>query len=237
MTRTKKQVITRFMKMNLIISTLFALLSFGCSSEPSEATHSKTTIGKTESATQPIENEKTIAAEEIKKAIVAQQTSAKATASAKPIVSKPTLSDEKTKAQIINKEAKKVIAKPKTKPEPKPKPKPIVQKPKLKPVVKPKLFFPDTLHNYGFIDEGDTIRHTFRFINDGDTPLEIMDVQVSCGCTIPVYSLEAIQPGRLSKIDITFLSSGKIGPQLATIDVITNASNPKQTLYLKGVIR
>ena len=99
------------------------------------------------------------------------------------------------------------------------------------------LFFPDTLFNFGFIDEGDTIDHTFRFLNNGTAPLEILDVKVSCGCTVPVFPLEAIQPGRLSKIDVTFLSKGKIGSQLATIDVLTNAENSSQTLYLKGVVR
>ncbi len=111
--------------------------------------------------------------------------------------------------------------------------------PKAKPpvVVKPKLFFPDTLFNFGFIDEGDTISHTFRFLNDGQQALEILDVQVSCGCMIPLYPLESIGPGRLGKIDVTFLSTGKIGSQVATIDVLTNAENPKQKLYLKGVVR
>ena len=105
------------------------------------------------------------------------------------------------------------------------------------PAEKAILFFPDTLFNFGFINEGDTIDHTFRFLNNGTAPLEILDVKVSCGCTVPVFPLEAVQPGRLSKIDVTFLSKGKIGSQLATIDVLTNAENSSQTLYLKGVVR
>jgi hypothetical protein len=117
--------------------------------------------------------------------------------------------------------------------------KPVIKNPPpiKKMEAKPIIFFPDTLHNYGFIDEGDTIRHSFRFLNDGTVPLEILDVQVSCGCTIPVYPLTNIEPGRLSKIDITFLSSGKLGPQEATIDILSNASKPIRRLYLKGVIR
>lgn len=110
-------------------------------------------------------------------------------------------------------------------------------KPPPPPIEKAKIFFPDTLHDFGFINEGDTITHSFRFINDGKAPLEILDVQVSCGCTVPLYSLAEILPGRLSKIDVTYLSKGKIGSQIATIDVLTNAENPSQTLYLKGVIR
>ena len=99
------------------------------------------------------------------------------------------------------------------------------------------IFFPDTLFDFGFINEGDTIAHTFRFLNNGKAPLEILDVQVSCGCTVPVFPLEAVQPGRLNKIEVTFLSKGKMGSQLATIDILTNAENARETLYLKGVVR
>lgn len=143
--------------------------------------------------------------------------------------------EEKTTSPAPKKKIeKKVTAKKEpvktTKPKAKPKPKP-------KPVEKPKVIFPQTEHNFGFINEGDTVRHTFRFLNDGKSPLEILDVQVSCGCTVPVYPLEPILPGRLGKIDITFLSKGKVGSQRATIDVETNAENPLQTLTLTGVIR
>lgn len=119
----------------------------------------------------------------------------------------------------------------------KPKATPITSSPKVKEQQYPIVFFPDTIHDFGFINEGDTIRHTFRFLNKGQSPLEITDVQVSCGCTVPIYSLEPILPGRMSTIDITYLSTGKVGRQQAIIDVHTNAQKSVQKLYLKGVVR
>lgn len=153
------------------------------------------------------------------------QQASKEVISEKKVESKPTNNTTSDKPK-----AKKETPKKKEVKKPAPKPAP-------KPVEKPKIIFPQTEHNFGFINEGDTVRHTFRFLNDGPSPVEILDVQVSCGCTVPVYPLEPILPGRLGKIDVTFLSKGKIGSQLATIDVTTNAEKPEQTLILTGVIR
>jgi hypothetical protein len=112
-----------------------------------------------------------------------------------------------------------------------------VPKPKPKPIAKANIYFPDTLFNFGFINEGDSISYSFKFLNTGDGQLEIMDVQVTCGCTIPTYPLEPILPGRIGKVDVTYNSHGKFGKQLARIDILTNADPELTSLYLKGVVR
>lgn len=39
--------------------------------------------------------------------------------------------------------------------------------------------------DFGDINQGDKVEHTFVFTNNGDTPLVISNVAVTCGCTAP----------------------------------------------------
>ena len=233
------------MKMNLLL-LICSILTFACTPEVKPVDNAVPIIETTQQqgvVSDPLKEEKEIetpTGKKTKKVVVV--------AEAKPIkvpvtsdasgnneskILKPTpiqtqkpepQSDKEAKSEIKN--TSQPVA---PKPEKKVTPMPIASN--------PVLFFVDTLHDYGFINEGDTIKHSFKFINRGDAPLEILDVQVSCGCMLPSYSFLDIEPGRLGKIDVTFLSKGKLGPQVATIDLLTNAKNPRQTLYLKGVIR
>ena len=219
------------MKMN-IISLICLLWITGCT--PDTKTSS---VESSDEITEVAPSRKTVAKEIKSEKVIVQES--------KPTDSKPEAIKSEPKVDVVDKEKeektpvvsepKKEIKKPAVKPDVAKKK--VVPPPPPPPPSKPEIFFPDTLFNYGFINEGDTIKHSFRFINDGKVDLEILDVQVSCGCTVPKWSLEPIGPGRLSKIEVTFLSKGKIGSQLATIDVLTNAKNPRQTLYLKGVVR
>ena len=220
--------------MNFIIILNFLLLSLACTSEKNNDPPTTAAVSTIESSSkQAPEIKKSIKPEKAAKKVVVEDSQNTVQPKAdKPKVDKPEA--EATVNQAVTKKKAKVEVK-KTKSNPvEPKPKKQIPPP---PVEKPKIYFPDTLYNYGFIDESDTVVHTFRFINDGKEDLDILDVQVSCGCMIPKYPLTAIKPGRMGKIEVTFLSAGKIGSQLATIDVLTNARNPRQTLYLKGVVR
>lgn len=100
-----------------------------------------------------------------------------------------------------------------------------------------KMTFTSTNIDFGFIDEGDTIIRKFEFNNEGDAPLRIRKVEVSCGCTIPVYPFTDIAPGENGHIEVNYNSIGKIGRQNVYIEVHTNAGSNPQKLHLKGVVR
>ncbi len=44
--------------------------------------------------------------------------------------------------------------------------------------------FDNPEHDFGTLTEGDTVSHVFSFTNTGTDPLEILAVNVSCGCTV-----------------------------------------------------
>jgi len=76
----------------------------------------------------------------------------------------------------------------------------------------------------------------FFFENTGDEPLIISEVNVSCGCTKPTFPKEPIAPGKKSKIQVTFDTKGKMGYQDRTLEIVSNASNPKERIRFKGVV-
>ena len=48
-----------------------------------------------------------------------------------------------------------------------------------------KIEFPQKSFNFGDLQEGEIVTHTFRFKNTGTKSLVILNVEASCGCTAP----------------------------------------------------
>jgi Protein of unknown function (DUF1573) len=78
------------------------------------------------------------------------------------------------------------------------------------------------VHDFGQITEGDTIEHTYTFINKGEMPLVINNITASCGCTTPEWPRDPIAPGETSAVKVRFNSRGKVGQQRKTITVYAN---------------
>jgi hypothetical protein len=53
----------------------------------------------------------------------------------------------------------------------------------------PQITFSESLHDFGDIERGARLSHTFEFENAGSAPLKIENVKTSCGCT-------AVRPSR-----------------------------------------
>ena len=47
--------------------------------------------------------------------------------------------------------------------------------------------FDKVSHDFGTIEEGETVQTTFNFTNTGKADLLIVDARGSCGCTVPKY--------------------------------------------------
>lgn len=100
----------------------------------------------------------------------------------------------------------------------------------------PILSFDEKMFNYGMIEQGDQVRHTFHFTNKGDADLIIKNAEASCGCTMPTYPFIPIKPGETGTIAVTFNSTGKMGTQRPNITVTSNSYPRTQTLYLEGFV-
>lgn len=69
--------------------------------------------------------------------------------------------------------------------------------------------FDETSFDFGEINDGDKVRHTFKFTNTGSEPLIISNCKGSCGCTVPECPKDPIAPGDGGEITVEYNSRGK----------------------------
>ena len=84
----------------------------------------------------------------------------------------------------------------------------------------------ETEYDFGTISENEGFaEHIFKFKNTGTAPLTIARVQASCGCTMPEWPLDPINPGQEGVIIITFNPKGRLGAFSKPAYVYTNEEN------------
>ena len=84
--------------------------------------------------------------------------------------------------------------------------------------------------DFGTIDEGEIVKHAYKFKNTGSEPLVISNAKGSCGCTVPTWPKEPVPPGGEAVINVEFNSKGKPGPQSKRVTVTANTT-PTETFY------
>ena len=96
--------------------------------------------------------------------------------------------------------------------------------------------FDNLTHDFGtFPEESPVVTCTFTFTNVGDKPLIINQAVASCGCTVPEYTKDPVQPGEKGSIKVTYNGTGKFpGHFKKSITVITNGAVEKTRLYIEG---
>nr|WP_321453270.1 DUF1573 domain-containing protein [uncultured Carboxylicivirga sp.] len=90
--------------------------------------------------------------------------------------------------------------------------------------------FEEKTWNFGEINQGDKVKHSFIVKNDGKSELVIRKVKASCGCTAIKPEKTVLEPGESAAIVAEFNSSGKSGRQNKSVTVVTN--DPKTTTAL-----
>lgn len=102
--------------------------------------------------------------------------------------------------------------------------------------VYPKIQFVEEEHDFGNIAKGEAVEHTFTFTNTGDAPLVITNASSSCGCTVPEFTREPIQPGETGEMLVKFDGSGK-GQVTKTVTVTTNTEAGKERIRIKAFVQ
>ena len=90
--------------------------------------------------------------------------------------------------------------------------------------------------DFGTINEGGIVEHTFNFKNEGAYPLIINNITSSCGCTTPEWPRDPVLSNATSSIKVRFDSKNKSGPQAKTITVYANTEPSNHELRLKGIV-
>ena len=79
--------------------------------------------------------------------------------------------------------------------------------------------FDKTTHDFGkFSENSPVVSCVFTFTNIGDAPLVIHQAVASCGCTVPEYTKEPIQPGKKGTIKVTYKRNRQISGTLQKVD-------------------
>jgi mono/diheme cytochrome c family protein len=106
----------------------------------------------------------------------------------------------------------------------------------------PKLQLDTNSFDFGTVEEGVTVRHTFRITNAGSRVLHIENVSASCGCTMVVLTKNELEPGQTTTLkvsidtamkqgsvtkNVTIDSNDPLHPRLC-VSLLINAINPHQ---------
>ncbi|MEM1320421.1 MAG: DUF1573 domain-containing protein [Bacteroidota bacterium] len=97
-----------------------------------------------------------------------------------------------------------------------------------------KLIFEEINFDFGQAKENDIIEHTFKFTNEGKVPLIINDARSTCGCTVPEWPKEPIEPGQGGVISVRFNTKGKRGDQKKPVTIKANTYPTTTVLYIEG---
>jgi len=99
-----------------------------------------------------------------------------------------------------------------------------------------KLTFAETRFNFGEIDEGGVVKHTFKFTNTGKVPLIISDARSTCGCTVPEWPAEPVAPGEEGEIFVKFDTKNKKDKQSKPITITANTYPSQTKIHLDGYV-
>ena len=100
----------------------------------------------------------------------------------------------------------------------------------------PSFEWTETEWDFGTINEGDVVEHTYLFKNTGEAPLIIESAKPSCGCTVPSWSKEPIPVGGAGEILVKFDSKGKPNIQTKTVTITSNTWPKVTTLRFKTFV-
>ncbi len=99
------------------------------------------------------------------------------------------------------------------------------------------ITFDETEYQFGSVDAGEKVQHIYRFTNTGDEPLLLTNARGSCGCTVPSWPKDPIEPGESGAIVVEFDSKGKSGPQTKQVTISANTGPEQTILYIKGEVK
>lgn len=84
-------------------------------------------------------------------------------------------------------------------------------------------------------DQGE-IKHSFRVENRGKSPLVILDVVASCGCTKPAFSRRPLLSGQGEDIEVTFRPAGMSGMVERVLTIYGDRQQVIGRLTLRGTV-
>lgn len=99
-----------------------------------------------------------------------------------------------------------------------------------------KMTFATQVFEFDEVPEGTIVQHVFKFKNDGKIPLIIQNAHSTCGCTVPEWPKEPIEPNESGEIKVEFDTKSKTGLQEKLVIITANTYPSVTRLFLKGFV-
>lgn len=98
-----------------------------------------------------------------------------------------------------------------------------------------KISFEKIKYDFGEIPAKKNISIVFRFLNSGNKPLIIKNVETSCGCTVPKWEKEKIMQNEVSEIEV-YIDPTTRGKFYSSVVVHYNGDDSPQKLMIEGEV-
>ena len=97
------------------------------------------------------------------------------------------------------------------------------------------LVLKETEYDFGKIPQGKPVTHVFDIVNNGKESLKIINVQASCGCTMPNWEKDKVQePGEKTKITVGYNAASE--GVFTKVITITYNNNLTKQIVIKGEV-
>jgi hypothetical protein len=97
----------------------------------------------------------------------------------------------------------------------------------------PTIYFSETQHDFGKVNEGDKVNYTFNFANKGTSELKINDIKTSCGCTAALLSQDNLAPGQEGTLKVELNTQNRSGKMSRTVTISSNdPKDPSKVLTI-----
>jgi len=100
----------------------------------------------------------------------------------------------------------------------------------------PKLNVSNSKKNFGFVKKGELVKIVYDISNDGNQPLLISDVEISCSCTTVDFPKQPILPNKKEKITVSFDTKTVYNRQDRVVYINSNDPNGPAKIRYKGVV-
>lgn len=97
------------------------------------------------------------------------------------------------------------------------------------------IWFEENLHDYGEIPQDGDGSYTFSFKNIGKEAIVINRVRSTCGCTVPAWPREPIEPEGTGEITVKY-DTRSAGTFFKSLYVYSSAGNSPVKLQIKGKV-
>jgi hypothetical protein len=97
------------------------------------------------------------------------------------------------------------------------------------------IYFESTTYDYGQIMEDSDGLYTISFKNIGKKPILVNRVRSTCGCTVPSWPKEPLEPGESGEIKVKY-NTALPGSFMKSVYVYSTAANSPVKLVVKGKV-